>query len=332
MLTLVQQNAMDQRAMSQILDMLKSELAKRPSAARIAIVGHTAASYDIVGSILAIGAGPQLLGVYADGGRASATSAPVLPKPLEQLAQDVPEIVVIAADAEKEELLEAAVPYLRADTRIVIGGFRHFEFRDTAYERETRDAFIPSYANGYPNTLIHIYQCLGNAAGLGLNGVVAEFGMFKGGTTMLISRFIEALGRDWTVYGFDTFDGFPAPRSPLDMYEHADCVCLDLPLVQRLFEGRNVVIVPGDVVETASILAGKDIVLAFVDTDNYTSASAILDVVAPCVVVGGAIVFDHFTGRDRFLYTLGERIAANRLVEDPRFFNLHDSGVFLRMR
>jgi hypothetical protein len=249
-----------------------------------------------------------------------------------QLATDRPDVVLIASDEGKEDLLVEAVPFLIPETKVLIGGFGHFRFRDPLFEHETSTAFVPSLANGYPNSLIHIYQCLQNAARLDLEGVVAEFGMFKGGTTMLISRFIEAFGKAWKVYGFDTFDGFPPPRSVLDMYAHPDCVFLDLDGVRRFFEGRNVEVVPGDVVETVTRLEREDIVLAFVDTDNYTSAAAILDVILDRVVVGGAIVFDHFTGRDRFLYTLGERIAAKRILGDSRYFNLHETGVFLRQR
>ena len=116
------------------------------------------------------------------------------------------------------------------------------------------------------------------------------------------------------------------------MYAHPNCVYLDLPTVRRFFEGRNVEIVSGDLVETAQVLADEDVVLAFVDTDNHSSARHVLDVITDRIVVGGAIVFDHFTGRDRFLYTLGERIAAMRLLDDLRYFNLHDTGVFLRQR
>jgi O-methyltransferase len=270
--------------------------------------------------------------VYADRGTAGPDSPHIEPRPLAQLAKDAPDLVLIASDADKESLLMAAMPYLTPQAKVRIGGFQHFGFRDEIFERETGNAFAPSFANGYPNSLIHIYQCLKNAALMDLNGVVAEFGMFKGGTTMLMSRFIEALGRDWKVYGFDAFAGVPAPRSPLDMYAHPDCVYLDLATVRRFFEGRNVEIVPGDLVETAQVLAGEDVVLAFVDTDNHTSARCVLDVITDRIVVGGAIVFDHFTGRDRFLYTLGERLAAKRLLDDPRYFNLHDTGVFLRLR
>ena len=79
-------------------------------------------------------------------------------------------------------------------------------------------------------------------------------------------------------------------------------------------------------------LVGVPIVLAFVDTDNYTSANAALDAIQDGVQVGGAIVFDHFTARNRFVYTLGERMAAERLLDDPRYFNLHGTGVFMRQR
>jgi O-methyltransferase len=71
-------------------------------------------------------------------------------------------------------------------------------------------------------------------------------------------------------------------------------------------------------------------VLSFIDTDNYTSAMAALEIAADRTVPGGAIVFDHFTGTDRFRYTLGERMAGQVLLDDPRYFHLHGTGVFWR--
>ncbi|MBP2295096.1 TylF/MycF/NovP-related O-methyltransferase [Azospirillum rugosum] len=323
---------MDQVALSQIIGRLKEEVMRLPPSARAAIIGRTSTAVDLVGAFIDLGIQHQLLGVYAENGTADPDSPYIDPRPLSQLAKDAPDLILIASDEDKERLIASALPHITPKSKILIGGFQHFRFRDELFERETGNTFAPSFANGYPNSLIHIYQCLKSAARMDLKGSVAEFGMFKGGTTMLISRFIEALGCDWKVYGFDTFDGFPDPRSPLDMYAHPDCVYLDLATVRRFFEGRNVEIVPGDLVDTAQILSEEDIVLAFIDTDNYTSAHCILDVITNRVVVGGAIVFDHFTGRDRFLYTLGERLAAKRLLDDSRYFNLHDTGVFLRLR
>ncbi len=323
---------MDSVAQKQLIEKLAQELVARREPASLAIVGKTAAALELTAALNGLGLGPALLGVYAENGTGVEAHGLRDAFPMSQLRRDAPDMVLIASDERKEDLIAAAVPYLDPSTKILIGGFKHFRFSDALFDRETLNPLIPSFANGYPNSLVHIFQCLQLASRLKLDGVVAEFGMFKGGTTMLLSRFIEGLGQHWRVYGFDTFDGFPPPRSPLDMYAHPDCVYLDLDAVRRVFATRDVEIVPGDVVMTVQCLRDKDVVLAFVDTDNYTSAKAILEVIKDRVVVGGAFVFDHLTGRDRHLYTLGERFAAKMLLSDDRFFNLHDTGVFLRLR
>lgn len=316
--------------LGKLLDELAGALAQRPDA-RVAIVGRAAAATRIVGFLVAQGLRDRLVGLYAPDGDPAVDDVGHGYAPLRRLGVDRPDIVVVSEDADKEALLVALAPHVAPGTRVLLGGYGHLAFRDPQFARIVRDALVPSLANGYPNCLIHLYQCLRSAARLGLDGVVAEFGMFRGGTTMLLSRFVEALGANWKVIGFDTFDGFPPPRSALDMYAHPDCVFLDESAVRGYLGGRDVEIVAGDVVKTVERLASEKVVLAFVDTDNHASASAILDVVADQVVVGGAIVFDHWAGRDRHLYTIGERIAAARLVDDGRYFNLHDTGVFLRL-
>lgn len=304
---------------------LREEVAAHPAATRVALVGRTAEAFELQAELVGLAPHVDFLGIF------DLVRDPDPALAIAMRGSD-PDIVVVADDDGKEALLEAAAAAVGPRVRLLVGGFGHFAFRDERFRRITRDTFIPSLANGYPNSLIHIFQCLENAAKAGLEGVVAEFGMFKGGTTMLISRFIEELGKDWKVIGFDTFDGFPSRRSALDMYDHPDCVYLDQGLVERVFAGRNVEIVAGDVVSTVQRLADERLVLSFVDTDNYTSARAIIDVIADRTEIGGAIVFDHWTGRDRFLYTIGERLAAKPLAADPRYLNLHDTGVFLRMR
>jgi O-methyltransferase len=294
------------------------------------IIGHTPLAYDIISFFRAVGAENRLLGVYSD--QAEQLGADAWHRAVGQLGADSPDVVIIASDSDKEHLLELASPHLRPEVRVLLAGYGHFAFRDLVFDEVVRTALVPSLANGYPNTLVHLYQCLHNAARLELSGVVVEFGMFKGGTTVLLSRFIERLGRSWHVIGSDTFAGFPPKRSVLDMYDHPDCVFSDEELVRRHVGGRNIEVVTGDIVTTVKRLADEDVILAFIDTDNFTSASAVLDVIQDRIVAGGAILFDHFTGRNRFRYTLGERLAAKRLLEDKRYFNLHDTGVFLRQR
>jgi O-methyltransferase len=320
---------MNSDAVSSLVQQLHELIVARAVRPRIAIIGATTAALRVSEALEQARQRELVVGVYSEDGRGSFGSVPS--KTFEELGADLPSIVVVASDTHKEQLLRAVEKYLHADTRILLAGYGHFRFSDPIFESEVGSALIPSLANGYPNSLVHIFQCLKNAARLRVDGIVAEFGMFKGGTTMLISRFIERLGASWRVYGFDSFAGFPAPRSPFDMYAHADCVFLDEPLVRRMFDGRNVEIVAGDIVRTVKTISGMPVVLAFVDTDNFSPANAVLDVIQDQVVRGGAIVFDHFTGQNRFLYTLGERMAAKRLLDDPRYVNLHDTGVFLRV-
>ncbi len=313
--------------LQKLLVEIKTVLASEPSAT-FAIAGLTPSAFDILACFRAMQAESQCLGIFDLESRADYGGC----KPIGELPKAAPSTVILASDENKEALLNAIMPFISAKTRILLGGYGHFTFRHPIYDRITRNPLVPSLANGNPNSLIHLFQCLQNAARLHLKGTVIEFGMFKGGTTALLAQFVKELGQDWNVIGFDTFAGFPPRRSPLDMYSHPDCVYPDEQAVRSYVEPLGVEVMAGDIVETVKRLSSEQIVLAFVDTDNYSPAYAVLDVIQDRVVKGGAIVFDHYTGRNRHLYTLGERIAAKRLLEDPRYFNLHDSGVFFKQQ
>jgi O-methyltransferase len=299
----------------------------------IGILGLTIVAVRLLESLTPSGFVSTVNAVYGDQpDDAVGIPLSVPPRPVEALAHSQHDVLVVADDEQKEELLNTALPYIQGTPKVIVAGYGHLKFRDPVFQEELTQLLVPSLANGYPNTLIHLYQCLCNAARLKLSGIVAEFGMFKGGTTMFLSRTIGRLGMNWPVIGFDTFNGFPPRRSPLDMYDHQDCVFTDLPAVHRYLTDRQIEVVPGDIVETSRRLEGENLVLTFIDTDNYTSAKAALKVVEDQTLVGGAIVFDHFTGVDRFRYTLGERMAAYPLLDDPRYFHLHGTGVFYRQR
>jgi O-methyltransferase len=298
----------------------------------IGILGLTRVTLQILNSLVPVGLVSSVEAVYANETLMSHLTLPVPVRPLEDLTKAHLDILVVAADAEKERLIGDALPFVQGTPKIIVAGYGHFEFSDPIFREELSRLLVPSFANGYPYTLIHIYQCLKNAARLRLHGIVAEFGIFKGGTTMFMSRIIERLGMDWPIIGFDTFNGFPPRRSPLDMYNHPGCFFSDLDAVQRYLNGCNVEIVSGDIVETCHRIADQDLVLTFIDTDNYTPAQAAIAIVRERTIVGGAIVFDHFTGVDRFRYTLGERIAGTVLLDDIRYFHLHATGVFYRQR
>ena len=316
---------------SKLLDDLNCELLT--GASSVGILGATPIAVQLLHTLASSGFRSVL-----EHARVYTPPTPVIPrllvpvKPFCALAETDHDVLVVAADAEKEDLLTAARPFVTGAPKVILAGYAHLGFRDSVFRQEASRLTVPSIANGYPNTLIHIYQCLHNAARLNLRGTVAEFGMFKGGTTMFLSRVIERLGMNWPVVAFDTFAGFPPRSDMLDMYDHPECIFTDLSEVQRYLEDRDVEIVPGDIVDTCHRLENDDVVLSFIDTDNYTPAVAALQVVQERTVPGGAIVFDHFTGVDRFRYTLGERMAAKVLQEDARYFHLNDTGVFYRQQ
>jgi O-methyltransferase len=312
---------------AKLLEDTEQELLAGAGPARV--LGLTPVTLRLLASLAPSGLGRAVEAVYAPAADASPPlSVPV--RPFQALSEAKCSVLVVAADVEKEDLLCAALPFITGTPKVVVAGYGHLGFRDAAFDQELAQLLVPSLANGYPHSLVHLYQCLANAARLGLCGVVAEFGMFKGGTTMFLSRLIERLGRSWPVIGFDTFGGFPPRRSPLDMYDHPGCVFTDLAAVRRYLDGRDIEIMSGDIADTCGRLEEEDLVLSFIDTDNYTPARAALDVVRERTVPGGAIVFDHFTGTSRFRDTLGERIAGRVLLDDPRWFHLHGTGVFYR--
>jgi hypothetical protein len=313
---------------AELLEDLESELAG--GARSIGILGLTATTLQLLASLAPSGLLAAVGAVYADVDENASLPLSVPICSFRALAAAHHDVLVVASDEDKEDLLLAALPFVQGTPKVIVAGYGHLAFQDSLFRDELSRLLVPSLANGYPNTLTHLYQCLVNAARLNLGGVVAEFGMFKGGTTMFLARLIARLRRTWPVIGFDTFAGFPPRRSPLDMYDHPDCVFTDLPAVRRYLEGQRIEIVVGDIVETCRRLEEEDVVLTFIDTDNYSSAKAAVEIVRERTVVGGAIVFDHLTGLNRFRYTLGERLAGRVLLGDADYFHLHGTGVFYR--
>ena len=116
------------------------------------------------------------------------------------------------------------------------------------------------------------------------------------------------------------------------MYTHPRCVFDDLAAVRAYLDPLGVEIIVGDISDTASArLLAEPVLLAFVDTDNYSPARAALQSVLPNLVVGGSIVFDHYTTTAEFIDTLGERMAGDDVLGRAGLLHLHGTGVFTRI-
>jgi hypothetical protein len=243
--------------------------------------------------------------------------------------------LVVASDEDKEELLRSYVATV--DTtgpfpQVILAGIEHLAYRDALYTELDAPALVPSYATGYPYTRVHMFQHLDAAARNHLSGAIVEFGAFKGGTTAWLAHVARRLDLNVPILAFDSWDGFPPRRSVLDMYAHPRCVFSDIGAVRAYLEPLGVELIPGDICDTApSRLQNLPILLAFVDTDNYSPAAAALSVLAENVVPGGAIVFDHYTTTPDYIYTLGERIAGIETLRDRDFLHVHGTGIFIRL-
>jgi O-methyltransferase len=303
-------------------------VAERPGC-RIVILGMTATAFRVRTAVA--GTSASVLGI-ADPDRPTEGAAGALP--WRDAGQAGADLLVVADDARKERLLRAfdLLPLAGNLPDVVVAGTAHLDFRDATYDRLDAPSLVPSYANGYANTRVHLYQCLAAAAANGLSGAIVEFGAFKGGTTAWLARTAAALELHGPVIAFDSWDGFPDRGRVLDMYAHPRCVYKDIGAVRGHLEPLGVELVAGDIARTAAErLAGVPILLAFVDTDNYTPAHAALEAIADNVVVGGAIVFDHYTTVPEFVYTLGERMAADDVLSGRGLLHLHGTGVFVRI-
>src|SRR5690349_6591333 len=140
------------------------EAALLQGAATAAILGATPTALRLVARLAATGLDGCICGIYTEGPSTVVLRVPV--RPFAELRHQPVDVVVVADDEDKETLLVAALPFLNGVPKVVVAGYGHLAYRDPAYRRELAGLLVPSLANGYPNTLSHLYQCLTNAARL----------------------------------------------------------------------------------------------------------------------------------------------------------------------
>jgi len=300
---------------------------------RLALLGATDLCLDLYARLTSSGLSDCVNAVYDPRPeRQTLRIGPHTVRPLDPPPDGEIDLLVVCADADKEFLLVAFAQSCPALPEVVLAGSAHFDFRDPLFAELTGKKLVKSTATGSPHTLIHLFQSLRYAAAASAQGAIVEFGMYKGGTTVMLAKMAKALGLESQVIGFDAFTGFPPRRSLLDLYADPVCEYTNLDEVRRYCEPHGIEIVPGDINETYHRLNGEPLLLSFFDTDNYSPTKAALPLCIEQTVPGGSIVFDHVHSLEEFRYTLGERIAAFELLGDSAFFHLHGTGVFTRIR
>jgi O-methyltransferase len=130
-----------------------------------------------------------------------------------------------------------------------------------------------------------------------LDGAFAEFGVYKGGTALLM---YEAAKRQKAIHLFDTFSGMPADDIYKKGHRKDDFNDTSVEYVRNSMfrEANNVLIHRGFFPGTTEHLNGMRYSLVHIDADLYQSTKDGIAYFWPRLVQGGRLVFDDF-GWDR---------------------------------
>ena len=239
--------------------------------------------------------------------------------------------LVIAVDQGKELALTEFSRLDQRTPRVVMAGNRHLEFNDPVFHEILSTCMVSSRAACYQGMLSHIYQSIVYIANRGLKGSFVEFGVYKAGTTVFLAKTLKTLKIDAKIYAFDTFSGFPPKKSVLDLYSDQHDEFSDFEAISAYCSGYSIELIRGDIAETYRQIEGIPLAFSFFDTDNYSPTKMALEMCYEQTVAGGVLAFDHFYCDERWLYTLGERIAVTEVMKGKDVFNLHGTGIFIKL-
>lgn len=125
-----------------------------------------------------------------------------------------------------------------------------------------------------------------------LPGNIAECGVYKGGTALLLAK---AKTESKKLYLFDTFSGMPETDPSKDHHVTGDLNDTSLDAVKSIFkEQKNIHFHAGFFPETARGLEHESFCLVHCDMDIYSSIMDCCVFFYPKLVNGGMIIFDDY--------------------------------------
>lgn len=143
---------------------------------------------------------------------------------------------------------------------------------------------------------------------LSLDGDVIELGTYKGGTTILIARFLNKTNSKKTIYTFDTFEGFPyaetgtiekvkistgETKNKMDMFKDTSFEKVKAKFA-KFAVANKIKTFKGSFDDTLPLLKDEKFSFALVDCDIYDSALVCLREIYPRMVKGGIMLFDDY--------------------------------------
>jgi O-methyltransferase len=174
---------------------------------------------------------------------------------------------------------------------------------------ETDEGFQLAMQGVRSRTLVHDPACyVLYRAGLtvrSLAGAVAEVGVYRGGTALLLAR---TVGPTRPVHLFDTFTGMPETDPDHDLHRSGDFADTALEQVRSLLSSHpQVRLHQGFFPSTTAELVESSFALVHVDVDIRRSVTDACEYFYPRLVPGGLLVLDDYG----WTSTVGARTAAD---------------------
>lgn len=154
-----------------------------------------------------------------------------------------------------------------------------------------------------------LYQLAGYANAK--EGQMAEVGVYKGGTTRLISKVAAVTAK--TVHIFDTFSGMPPTDKAKDIHQEGDFSDTSLDRVKKyLADCDNIRFNQGYFPDTSTSIIDLSFCFVHIDVDIYESVVECCKFFYPRLVQGGIMVFDDYG----FLTCPGAKMAVDEFFSD----------------
>ena len=132
---------------------------------------------------------------------------------------------------------------------------------------------------------------------LHVNGEFCEFGVYKGGTAILLSEIMTRENSESIkkLHLFDTFEGMPVTDPKRDLHQLGDFNDTSLEQVKNNVGKQEIVVFhPGVIPDTFKGMESKWISFAHVDVDIYKSVWDCCVFIYPRLEKGGMMIFDDY--------------------------------------
>lgn len=188
--------------------------------------------------------------------------------------------------------------------------------REAAYGHDTVFSILPDLR------LKNIYWIISRDLDSLAGRDVAEFGVYRGGTSVFLAYLLRELSPQSTVFGLDTYEGAPQARAGCDLHSIGDFADTSLEAIERRMSElglNNFTPVAGDFCakETASALEDRRLALVHVDCDTHTAVKTAISRGWDQLCEGGYLVLDDADASS----CLGATQAMEEFVIEHRVFS-----------